>query len=412
MKVVLAGNFLFPSGSAPAMRMQNMAKGLAENGAQVHVLPIAPIFTPDGKSAGQIYHLTPSVTYEFAVTVDKALPARNPIWQKPFWLWRTYTASLKVYKRLRQLIAAGQCDLFIGYGRNMGFLGPLVRLCQAHGVVTLLDVVELREQFGGWGGRLNPIYWDWYLGERVLPKWFDGLIVIAHGLQPVYEAVGVNHFLRVPAIEGWHDNLVVEHDRNETTSELFQLVCISTLIERDAPDILLEAMRLLGEQNVPIQLNLLGKFREISKSDRWVQLCQSDPNLQKTVKLVGRVSDLELAWYFNQADGFILTRRQAPTEVCSFPTRLVEYLKIARPVFVSAVGDIAEYLEDGKDAIFLSTQDASQVAQAIAVIVMDPDKGSAIGAEGKRTGATAFNRQKYGAQILAFAEQLQEVKGV
>jgi glycosyltransferase involved in cell wall biosynthesis len=403
VKVVLAGNFVFPSGTAPAMRMQNMATGLAENGAKVHVLPIAPIFTSD-ETTDRVHQLAPNVTYELLVTTPNPLPARNPLAKKPAWLWRTYSAALKAYKRLYQLIQAGECDLLIGYGRNMVLLGPLVRLCQASGIVSLLDVVELRSQFGGFGGKLNPVYWDWFLGERILPRWFDGLLIIAEGLRPVYEAVGVRRFLRVPAIEGWNEEFKVLE--KETGERPFQLTCISTLINRDAPEVLLEAMRLLSKQNVAVRLNLLGKFREISSSDRWVRLCETDPGLRKIVKLVGRVSDEELAQYFSQADGFILTRRNAPTEICSFPTRLVEYLKSGRPVFVSAVGDIPDYLQDGRDVVFLSVQDPSQAAQAIADIVTNPEKGREIGFHGRQTGATVFNRKEHGARILAFARQL------
>jgi len=406
--VVLVGNFLFPSGSASAMRIQNMAKGLAENGAKVHVLPIAPIFAPD-KTTDQIYHLTPNITYELLAITSSPLLARNPLRQKPIWLWRTYTAAIKAYKRMRQLIKTGQCDLLIGYGRNMALLGPLLRLCQTHRIVTLLDVVELRSQFSGFGGKLNPIYWDWYLGEQVLPRWFDGLIVIAQGLQPIYAAVGVTKFLQIPSIEGWDDlPPILEKDNRE--KQPFQLVCLTTLIKRDAPHVLLETMRLLGQQNIHVQLNLLGKFREVAEARPWIELCETDPYLRQNVRLVGKVSDAELEQYFSLADGLVLTRRDAITEVCSFPTRLVEYLKTGRPVFVSAVGDIPNYLQNGQDAILLSPEDPGQAAQAIATIVATPKQGWQIGLQGRNKGSLVFDRKEHTLQLLQFAAKLMREK--
>ncbi|MFW6116158.1 MAG: glycosyltransferase [bacterium] len=406
-RVVLAGNFLFPSGSASAKRMQNLALGLAEMGTNVHVLPLAPICVSEG-GAARTYRLGPNVTCEPMATTHRPVPARNPLCRKPLWFLRTYGAALRAYWRLRELVKAGRCDLLIAYGRSMIMLAPLVSLCRTHGLPALLDVVELHSQFNGFGGRASPIYWDWYLGQRILPHWFDGLLIIAQGLRSVYEDVGVTQFLRVPAIEDWDDAQAGSKTRPNRTP--FHLVCVTKLIERDAPGVLLEAMRFLSMRQVPIQLNLLGKFREVPGSRRWVRLCEKDPHLRQVVNLVGRVSDESLMRHFSRADGFVLTRRDARPEMCSFPTRLVEYLKTGRPVLVSAVGDIPDYLRDGVDAIFLSPDDSAQVAQVIADVAANPARARDIGRRGRCTGARVFDRTTHAARILEFAEGLRKAK--
>lgn len=400
--VVIAGNFLFPAGSAPAARIQNLASGLEACGASVRVLPMTPFSgsTVDKKPV----QLSAGVSYEPLVTIRRELTARNTLFQKPLWFTKTYLAALIARRRVKQLLARGRCDMLIGYGRNMFMLAPLARLCQQSGVVTLLDVVESRSQFHGFGGKLNPIYWDWYLGEAQLPTLFDGIIAIARGLEPVYRKHGATNFLLVPGIEDWHD-LPMTH-KSPGFEDGFELVYLSALLPRDAPGLLFNAMRILGEQGHDIRLTVLGKFREVAEGRDWAARVEADPVLRRNVQFVGRVDDDELKQRLAQAAGLVLTRRNAQTEICSFPTRLVEYLRYGRPVFVSAVGDIPCYLRDNVDAILLNTDDAAHVAKRIAEVAARPDKGASIGRQGQLRGANCFDREKHAQRILEFAEKL------
>lgn len=410
MKVIIAGYFGFPSGGAPAARVRNFALGFRECGAEVRVLAMAPMIRePNAPLRTPLFYR--DIIYQKTSLIDLGTSlygsgTRN-FARRLRWFVGLYGAMQYTYHQVAANIDSNHCDLLFVYSRSAVLVYPLVKLCQKYGIPSIMDITELPESFGGFGKKLSPVYWDWQLGSNYMPRDFDIVSTITKGLAAKYTEMGCSQVVVTPSIESW-DNLPPVNPLPH--HKIFRLVYVGALIDRDAPEVLFEAMRLLGQQNVPVQLNLLGRFREIPDSNRWIHLCETDPNLQKTVKLVGWVSDAELRQHFNQADGFILMRRNAPTEIYSFPTRLVEYLKVGRPVFVSAVGDIADYLQDGKDAIFLSTSDSSQVAQAIADIVINSEKGRAIGHHGRQTGSTIFNRKEHGARILAFAEQLREKK--
>jgi glycosyltransferase involved in cell wall biosynthesis len=124
------------------------------------------------------------------------------------------------------------------------------------------------------------------------------------------------------------------------------------------------------------------------------------------VRFRGSLGDGALAATLSSADGLLLTRRPARTEELSFPTRLVEYLRHGRPVFVSNVGDVGRYLRDGQDAVLLHPSDPQRMADAVLEIAGRPDRGAEVGRRGREAGARSFDRKVHACRLLEFAASL------
>lgn len=401
VKVVIAGYFGYPYGGAPATRIRNFAMGLRSSGAEVRVLPMAPMELKEAASLRKPIEYE-GVSYEnialFNLTENK--PSTNQVHEltrKIRWFWALYGTVPYSYQKLKHYIAIQKCDLLIVYSRSYLLVRQLIKLCKKNKIPTILDVTELAESFDGLGGKLNPMYWDWQLGANYMPRDFDVVSAITQALADKYEAMGCQRVLVIPSIESWDNLLPVEPLPPRAQ---FQLVYVGALIDRDAPDVLLEAICLLHQRDVPVQLDVIGRYARNSEGQRRMALIQSDPVLQTCVNLVGEVSDTELVERLRQADGLVLLRRDAPTEVAAFPTRLVEYLKQGRPVFVSDVGDIRIYLRHEEDAMLLSPHDPVQVADTIAAIISRPDRGFALGVQGQARGAACFDRQYHAQRLL------------
>lgn len=407
MKVIIAGHFLFPSGSASAARVRNLAEGLRTCNAQVHILVMAPsVSAGAGRTDSGITFEHANQSYERINSSGHMSPGRlrnRRLKDKFVWFTKFYSSARPTYQRLSQLIRAGQCDLFIGYGRNAALLMPLVWVCHRHNVPCLLDIVEIPEQFAGIGGKLNPMYWDWVVGMRWMPKQFDGLTVITHGLEALYRQRGCRDILVVPSIEQWDAPPALTPS---PAAAPFRLTYVGALLPRDAPEVLFGAMRVLAERDVPVQLAVAGRYEDTPTGRYWAEQCRSDPLLAKTVRLCGPLSDAALQAQLKTSDGLILTRREAATEVNSFPTRLIEYLKQARPVFISKVGDVSRYLRDGLDAVLLPAAGPEAAADRIAEVAGSADRGYAIGQQGFMRGAEWFDRRRHAARILEFAAGL------
>ncbi len=61
------------------------------------------------------------------------------------------------------------------------------------------------------------------------------------------------------------------------------------------------------------------------------------------------------------------------------PTKIFEYMAIGRPIVASALGQIAEILEDGRTAKLVTPGDPRALAEGIAEVLRLPDRGRALG---------------------------------
>jgi len=410
MNVVIVGAFWFPHGSASAARIRNLALGLRDCGARVRVISMVPRARVDGAPPPTGPSDYEGVSYEGVAPdmvvahgwrdSDRSIPRLGSrLVDKARWFAALYGATPHARRRLRDLIARGQCDLAFFYDRSALRMTPLVRLCRAEGVTSVLDVVEVSEHLGS---RVSPLYWDFAVGTRTTPRLFDGLTVISTGLQALYLARGCEHALVVPSVEAWEQ----ARPHRPTGNPVFRLAYVGALQDRDAPETLFEALRILGQREVPVELDVIGHYEGTERGRRFATACAADPWLGRRVRFLGSLSDKALAERLAGSDGLVLTRRKARTEELSFPTRLVEYLRYGRPVFVSDVGDVSRYLRHGRDAVLLPADDPRLAADAMAEVVRRPDRGTGIGRQGLAEAARVFDRRVHAARLLDFAAGL------
>ncbi|HSD25772.1 MAG TPA: glycosyltransferase family 4 protein, partial [Vicinamibacteria bacterium] len=310
-----------------------------------------------------------------------------------------YGATPRARRRLSERIERRECDLVFVYDRSAIRMTPLARLCRARGVPALLDVTEASEHIHN---RMSPVYWDFAVGTRATPRLFDGLTVITTGLAALYRKRGCPRAIVLPSIEEWPS----APPPPPTGRAEFRLTYVGALRPRDAPELLLEAVRRVAERGAPLTLDLIGHYEGTAGGEELARRCAADPVLGRIVRFRGSASDGSLARELASSDGLVLTRRDAPTEVLSFPTRLVEYLRYGRPVLVSDVGDVSRYLRHGEDAVLLDPRDPGRAAEAIAALVHLPDRGAAIGRRGREAGRMSFDREAHAARLLEFAEAL------
>jgi glycosyltransferase involved in cell wall biosynthesis len=412
VNVVIVGTFWFPFGTASAARVRNLALGLRECGARVHMISLAPFPRANGLIGSNGHGEYQGVSYECASPTvapidgwrdeDRTLPRlRNGLIDKVRWFAGLYGATPFAWQRLRRRITRGECDLVVAYERSALRATPLVRLCRARGVTSVLDVTEISEHLGS---RLSPLYWDSRVGTRSTPRLFDGLTVISGGLEARYRAEGYAQVLVIPAIEAWP---AVEPPP-PTRHRRFHLTYVGALQPRDAPELLLESVRLLAERGCPVVLDVVGHYEGTARGAQLARRCAEDPLLRSAVRFLGSLSDRAMTQRLAGSDGLVLTRRDAPTEEMSFPTRLVEYLRHGRPVFISDVGDVSRYLRDRQEAVLLHPRDPALVADAIGEVVGRPDRGAQLGLSGQQAGARAFDRRTHAARLLDFAAGLRE----
>jgi glycosyltransferase involved in cell wall biosynthesis len=410
MNVTIVGPFWFPEGAASAARVRNFALGLRDCGARVHVISMAPPpategARPSASASAQgvsCEYVAPTVA---AVAgwrdAENTVPRlRERFVDKLRWFAGLYGATPLARRRLRARIDRKECDLVLAYDRSALRMTPLARLCRARGVVSVLDVVETSDYLGA--RRTSPLYWDAVAGTRRTPRLFDGVSVISAGLEDLYRAPGFPRTLVIPALEEWP----AAPPPAPTGRDVFHFTYVGKFAPRDEPELLIEAVRILSRDGVPLVLDVVGYYEATEPGRRFIRLCAEDAALQRIVRFHGTLAERALKERLAGSDGLLLTRRKARAEELSFPTRLVEYLRFGRPVLVSDVGDVGLYLRDGVDAVLLDPTDPRRVADAMASLALRADRGADIGRRGRETGARAFDRKAHAGRLLDFAAGL------
>ena len=406
MNVVIVGGFWFPTGTASAARVRNLAQGLVECGASVHVIAMVP----QPRAGARTGREQDGVTFEYAAPLQAASDGWRDaeqtvprLRQGPFetarWFAGLYASTPRACRSLAERMDAGACDLVIVYERSFLRMAPLARLARSRGVPVVLDVVEASEHLRR--RRVSPIYWDFVAGARATPRLFDGVSAITTGLESLYRARGCARTLVVPSLERWP----VPAGSPAAGTGPFRLTYVGALQERDAPDLLLGAMKALYRRGAAVSLDLVGHYDGTARGAAARARCAADPELA-AVRFLGSLGETALAAQLAASDGLVLTRRASRAEELAFPTRLVEYLRHGRPVFVSDVGDVARYLVDGRDAVLLDARDPERAAAAVAAIAASADRGASIGLAGRAAGARAFDRRVHAARLLEFAASL------
>lgn len=395
---LIVGDFSFPTGSAAAARFRNLALGLRRHGCEAALLPL-----------GNEPRLPWAEDHDHGIRHFPAAKAMD--WRRPppslagklRWFVRSYRATGRSLGVARSWAARRPYEFMLLYGRSYVRLSPFIRWARQLGIPTILDCTEVAAAFHGLGGRLNPVYWDWRIGMRRLPMIVDGITAITTRLDRHLEDRGCRRRLLLPAVEEFSSPPSIGHGG---AGAAFRLLTVSSLHRRDAPESLLAIARSLDCGGPPVTIDLVGRYESNAAAAAHIRACREDPVLRRVVRLLGAPDDRKLAELQREADGLLLTRRAAEPEEFAFPTRLVEYLRTGRPVFASAVGDIAHHLRDGVEAVLLDPHDAEAAASQIRHVAATPERGASIGAAGWARAAVVFDRDANASRLLEFARRL------
>ncbi len=106
----------------------------------------------------------------------------------------------------------------------------------------------------------------------------------------------------------------------------------------------------------------------------------------------GRIAHAEVPAYLDACD-ILASPHVESTDGSEFfgsPTKLFEYLAMARPVVASRIGQIADVIEDGKTGVLVEPGNAAALAQAIERLAKDADLRSRLGVAARQMVSERF----------------------
>jgi Glycosyltransferase len=110
-----------------------------------------------------------------------------------------------------------------------------------------------------------------------------------------------------------------------------------------------------------------------------------------SVVFTDSVSPTTIPQYFVDAEMLVLARPNNIQAKYGFPTKLGEYLLSGRPVVLTDVGNITDYLKDGVSAFIAKPGDINCISDKMMEVSANPEKNDSVAIAGKEVAMKEFN---------------------
>ena len=282
---------------------------------------------------------------------------------------------------------------------------PVIRFSKANSIKIVHERTEYPFVVGG-NGLIQKINLKIYL-SYVLKK-FDGIYVISNALKKYFNQL-LNNTIPIEII-----NMIVDPARfKEVATELnyqhqYIAYCGSLNDDNDGVDILIKAYSdaiMTKKINNDIKLMIIGDHQDESFQKKLGNIFDEKTCINNII-FTGRIERLKVPRLLNGAAALALARPNSKQAEGGFPTKLGEYLATGKPVIITDVGEICNFLIDGHNAFVAKPGDVNSFSEKIREVFVDYPKAMEIGKNGERLVDREFNYFKQAVKLAEFIESL------
>ena len=151
--------------------------------------------------------------------------------------------------------------------------------------------------------------------------------------------------------------------------------------------------------NRKVEIAIAGRYMDSAEGREWARRISEVASASGLVSMHGSLSDADLGLLKESADGFLLLRADSVAERLAFPTRTVEFLKTGRPLWISDVGDVRNYLQNGKSVFLLSAAPRHAISE-LGRTLSDVEACQHVGIAGYLIGRQHFDRAVHVRSLL------------
>ncbi|OQX78459.1 MAG: hypothetical protein B6D61_05410 [Bacteroidetes bacterium 4484_249] len=169
--------------------------------------------------------------------------------------------------------------------------------------------------------------------------------------------------------------------------------------QKEGINILIDAFARISNKFPEYSLYLFG-FYHYDTPGHLKQI--KDLGLENNICYKGEISREEVPNVLMNAGLLVLPRPDSKQAQGGFPTKLGEYLATGKPVCVTRVGEIPEYLEDGKSVFMAKPGDTDSFAYAMERALSNPVLAKEVGKNGRKVAEKYFNMEKQAEKLYNF----------
>lgn len=272
----------------------------------------------------------------------------------------------------------GCTDVWFGAAAPLGLLAPALRSTGARRIVATTHGHEIGwAQIPGARSLLRRIVGDvdvlTYLGEYTRVRLAEAAPKHAGRLQRLAPAVDTELFS--PDVDGrvrrdqlgWGDRPIV--------------VCVSRLMPRKGQDVLVRALPEIRRRAGDVGLLLVGGGPSRARLESMVK----EYGVSDDVHITGSLPFADLPSYYRAGDVFAMPCRQRlhGLDVEGLGMVFLEAAACGLPVVAGRSGGSTDAVIDGETGVLVDGSDVSEVAAAVADLLLDPNRAAAWGARGR-----------------------------
>jgi colanic acid/amylovoran biosynthesis glycosyltransferase len=372
-------------------------RGVSISTTTVHRAPADVLLSDQDREAFESTHALQPPQWGRVAAAHLYAVARHP---------RAFASTLRValkmgragWKgRLWQMFYLGEAVTAWQHWRRLG-----VRHVHAHFVAVPSDVALLASHFGRIAGE-GPTSWSFTIhgGPELLDVgWFG----VAEKVRRAAAVVAISDFARsqlMALVEEKHWTKLhvvhcgVEPERFARVGDpppgRARIVCVGRLVPPKGQALLLRAMLRLAERGVDAELELVGD----GPSREALTLLAADLGLHDRVRFSGAIGQDVIAKHYEAATVFCL-----PSLSEGVPVVLMEAMACGRPVVAPAIAGVRELVRDGDTGVLVSPGRDDALADALEMLLGDPDLRRRLGEAGRRH-ITAFYNVDQSAGLLS-----------
>lgn len=190
--------------------------------------------------------------------------------------------------------------------------------------------------------------------------------------------------------------------KNDTTYKKPYIAYTGTFNNnKDGVDILIKAFAKIAGKYPDIRLYMAGFWHyDVEDQKKIIE----KEKLNDRVIYLGKMDSKDIPSFISNADLLVLSRPDSHQAQGGFPTKLGEYLATGRPVCVTRVGEIPDYLEDNVSAYLAEPGSVESFADAMARALDDSGLSKKVGDNGRKVAEKEFNAAIHAARLAEFLE--------
>lgn len=184
------------------------------------------------------------------------------------------------------------------------------------------------------------------------------------------------------------------------TFDYFIYVGGSGGFKRDGVINLVESFLIFHKEFPEVKLIIIGPVNNQSLEYVKIKELIQKENVNDSILFLGSKPSDEIPHYLFNAKGIVMTPQENfPSG--GFPTKLGEFLVSQKPVIITNVSEISNYLND-KNSFIITPGDNTLVAAAMKKILQDQNHADMISAEGLKMALKEFNVKTYFVDLINF----------